>query len=172
MKTQQPFRPLNESEVKRIVFRKALPWEIQIVINKLQGSYEFFREMTEFEIGEILKLCKRVTFESGRHIFRKGETGTSFYFIVSGEVIIRLGEKEVARLKPGEIFGEMGILEDAPRNATACAGEKTILLAISKEILENEDPAVGYKVAMGLLRQLSQKLREADRQLNEKESPS
>lgn len=157
-------------EVKRISFRKTLPWETQIVINKLQSGYPFFQEMTEFEIGEILKLCKRRTFQSGQHIFLQGETGTSFYFIVSGEVIIQLGDQEVARLQPGEIFGEMGVLEDAPRNATACAGARTVLLSISREILENEHPSVGYKVAMGLLRQLSQKLREADRLLNEKEN--
>lgn len=75
-------------------------------------------------------------FEPGQIIFREGEESTDAYFILSGRVRIRLrtpqGACTLAELGPGEIFGEMGMIEDAPRSATAEAVERTEVEAINE----------------------------------------
>ncbi len=68
-------------------------------------------------------------FEPGQIIFREGEDSADAFYILTGRVRIRLRTAEgpcvLAELGPGEIFGEMGMIEDAPRSATAEAVQLT-----------------------------------------------
>ncbi len=78
------------------------------------------------------------TYTAGETIFRQGDPGDKIYIVKSGEVeIVRedpeKGEAILARLKNGEYFGEMALLTDAPRNATARAATKTETLTIERE---------------------------------------
>lgn len=81
-----------------------------------------------------------VTFEPGQMIFAEYEPGNSFYFIHSGRVqIVKVLddiEKNIDILNPGEIFGEMAILEAEPRSASAVACEKCVLLEFTRENFE------------------------------------
>jgi CRP-like cAMP-binding protein len=76
------------------------------------------------------------TFGPGQIIFREGEESTDVFFILSGRVRIRLrtaiGPCVLSELGPGEFFGEMGVIEEAPRSATAEAMEPTELEVISE----------------------------------------
>jgi CRP/FNR family transcriptional regulator, cyclic AMP receptor protein len=78
------------------------------------------------------KICK-----PGEVIFREGDESTEAYWITSGrvEITIRSGGAglQVARLGPGEIVGEMGLIDDKPRSATATALGHTELEVITEE---------------------------------------
>ncbi len=82
----------------------------------------------------------KVTFQSGDIIFSEYEPGDTFYLIQSGHVqIVKIMgdiEKNIAVLKPGEIFGEMAILEEAPRSATAIAQNQVVALEFNRENFE------------------------------------
>jgi CRP-like cAMP-binding protein len=71
-------------------------------------------------------------------IFRQGDPGNEMFVIASGRIRLTIGteghEKEVALLGPGEFFGELSLLEGAPRSATAQAAEDSTLLAISRDV--------------------------------------
>ena len=71
-------------------------------------------------------------FEPGEVIFGEGDVGDRLYIIRAGEVEIARGEQQLALLGPGEYFGEMALLSDLRRNATARATQRTDLLAIAK----------------------------------------
>ncbi len=78
------------------------------------------------------------TYAAGETIFREGDPGDKIYIVKSGEVEIVRQDKEkgetiVARLRDGEYFGEMALLTNAPRNASARAGAKTEVLTIERE---------------------------------------
>lgn len=133
------------------------------LISKLRENYDFFSDMSDKEIVWILRLCDRQTFDPGQVIFKEGQSGNCFYLIVYGEVIISKGETELARMETGGCFGEMAILDDAPRSATARAAEKTLVFSIERDILADVFPSLGFKVAANLARQLSAKLRETDK---------
>ena len=60
-------------------------------------------------------------FSSGEVIFHQGDTGKVMYAIQDGTVEIRMGEKLIQSLGPGEIFGEMAIVDNQPHSATAVA---------------------------------------------------
>jgi CRP-like cAMP-binding protein len=94
-----------------------------------------------------------VTFQPGDIIFCEYEPGDNFYLIQSGRVqIVKiLGdiEKNIDILQPGEIFGEMAILEEAPRSATAVAIDKVKALEFNRqnfEILMKGNPQIALKL--------------------------
>ncbi len=83
------------------------------------------------------KICK-----PGEVIFREGDESTEAYWITSGrvEITVRSGSVglSVARLGPGEIIGEMGLIDDKPRSATATALGPTELEVITEEEFEKD----------------------------------
>jgi len=94
-----------------------------------------------------------VTFDKGEIIFCEYEPGDSFYLIQSGRVQISkiMGglEKTVDILHPGEIFGEMAILEEAPRSANAIAIDDVKALEFNRanfEILMRGNPQIALKL--------------------------
>jgi CRP/FNR family cyclic AMP-dependent transcriptional regulator len=74
----------------------------------------------------------------GDVIFRQGDEGHEMYVISEGRVRLTIGsgghEKEINVLGAGEFFGELSLLSDAPRSATAMAAEDTVLLRIGRDV--------------------------------------
>jgi CRP-like cAMP-binding protein len=104
-------------------------------------------------------------------IVREGEPGSEMFLIISGEVKI-VKEKEgvetvLAILKPGEIFGEMALVEEGSlRSATAKAHGETTVLAMDKAEFLNQirnDPELAFQI----LKSLCQRLRAVDELLQE-----
>ncbi|MCP4162581.1 MAG: Crp/Fnr family transcriptional regulator [Deltaproteobacteria bacterium] len=94
-----------------------------------------------------------VTYQPGDIIFCEYEPGDSFYLIQSGQVkIVKIFgniEKTVDILNPGEFFGEMALLEEAPRSASIIAVEQCKLLEFNKtnfEILMKGNPQMALKL--------------------------
>ena len=81
-----------------------------------------------------------VQYNNDQIIFCEYETGNSFYFIKSGNVklVKQHDDKEsiIGLLSPGVFFGEMGVIESAPRSATAIAEGNTVLLKFSQDNFE------------------------------------
>jgi CRP/FNR family cyclic AMP-dependent transcriptional regulator len=80
-------------------------------------------------------------FKAGEIIFQEGDTGSEFFVIQSGKVEIRLGNRQLGTLGDRDIFGEMALIDTAPRSATAVAttdvkivpvGEKQFLFLVSQ----------------------------------------
>lgn len=138
---------------------------IEALLGKLRTGYSFFADMSPQDLVWFLRLCSRRSYDPGDVIFQEGEMGDCFYLIVFGEVAISRGSSEVAHLDDGSCFGEMAVLENTPRNATATATQKTLVFCVEREILTNVFPSLGFKVASSLAKDLSQKLRETNERL-------
>ena len=101
-----------------------------------------------------------VEFPAERAIARQGEIGSGLFIIVDGHVRVVRDGQVVTRLGPGEFFGELSVLDGAPRNATVTAEVPTTCLAVATWDAERvmlEEPTV----ALALLRVLAGRLREA-----------
>jgi CRP-like cAMP-binding protein len=139
-----------------------VPKPLLNLIEKLQRNYPFFSEMENIEVGQFLKLCKRETFETGKMVFNEGKNGNEFYLVVSGAIIITVGDKEVARMTPRVVFGEMALLGNSRRTASTTAADNSLLFSISREVLHSKMPTFANKVMEGIAQQLAEKLREAN----------
>ncbi len=97
-------------------------------------------------------------------IFREGDSGNAMYIIADGEVNISVGDKVLEVLKVGDIFGEMALIEDRPRSATATARSACSLTLVTREHflqLVQRTPAFALQV----MRVLTARLRRTTRQV-------
>jgi len=107
-------------------------------------------------------------FSGGDVIFREGDLGTEMYVVHQGRVeILRTIDEErvrIALLEKGDFFGEMSLLEELPRTATARALEETTLIEINGALFDRmlrRNPEIGVRI----MRKLSRRLREVDAEL-------
>lgn len=106
--------------------------------------------------------------KAGEYIFREGELGTDMYIINEGkvEILNQVGDEEqlLAVLEKGDFFGEMSVLEDLPRAASARAATDVRLLEINGSTFDQllrGNP----EIAVRMMRKLSRRLRETDEML-------
>jgi CRP-like cAMP-binding protein len=106
-----------------------------------------------------------VEFGAGETIFREGDLGTEMYIINEGkvEILNRMGEEDrvLAVLEKGDFFGEMSVLEDLPRAATARALSDARLLQINGSTFDQMLQG-NPEIAVRMMRKLSRRLRETD----------
>jgi hypothetical protein len=75
----------------------------------------------------------RVAVPAGTTVIREGDSGDRFYVVESGILGVRMGDREVRRLAPGDGFGEIALVRNVPRTATVVALDDVNLLAIDRE---------------------------------------
>lgn len=97
----------------------------------------------------------------GAEIVREGDIGDTFYVILEGEAKVLSGSGRVVnRLRPGEFFGEISLLDGGPRTATVVAETPLVMLALPRKAflrVVKLEPEVGAKLlghAATMLRRL------------------
>ena len=127
-------------------------------------KYSFFSSFSPEEISLLLFCSERVKCAKGAEIFKEGDIGTQFYAILKGKVDIRkeASGRILAQLGPGEVFGEMAVLDNQPRSATVVAATAVELFAFDGHRLLNDFPHLSVKLLRYLARELSKRLRQAD----------
>lgn len=73
------------------------------------------------------------SFASGQTIFREGEPGNNLYIVAEGQVDIRVGDRLLETVHPGGIVGEIALIDDKPRSATAIARTDCLLAPVNQE---------------------------------------
>ncbi len=123
----------------------------------LKGS-QLFRNFPGTDLAGIASLAEVVHLAPEEVVFQQGDVGDAFYMVVRGSIRIMRGTTELALLGPREGFGEMAILDQETRSATATAAEATTLLRIDRHSFDRlieQNPAV----ARGIYRVLIERLR-------------
>jgi CRP/FNR family transcriptional regulator, cyclic AMP receptor protein len=95
--------------------------------------------------------------KAGEIIFKEGDEAQQLFVIKSGEVRIQSGNRMLAELSANHIFGEMALIDDAPRSATALAKTDVELVPISEKqflFLVSQTPFFALKVMRVLARRL------------------
>ena len=143
---------------------QARTWTDEQVV-ELLGRVPLFRGLPETELWSMAALARPRMLGRDEMLFREGDPGDRFYIVYSGSVEVLkerpLGDHERLAVKQaGEAFGEMSLLNDAPRSASVRALEPTELLVISRE---DFNALLGDSaLAIGLLRSLARSLRSLD----------
>ncbi len=131
------------------------------------GRVTVFAGLDEAALGLLAARVRELEVPAGSLVIREGEPGNQFYVVDAGAVRIcknfgRAKEVELARLGPGESFGEMSIVEPLPRSATAQAMSEAVLLRLSSldfHALYKVMPAQHGVMLLNLARELSRRLR-------------
>ena len=84
-----------------------------------------FSGLSKRQLGRLARNCRERIIEPGMRPVREGEkSGVDFFLIVEGEAIVTVGGKQVAKLGPGNHFGEMAAISKRERNATVTAATR------------------------------------------------
>jgi CRP-like cAMP-binding protein len=123
-----------------------------------------FAHCSADEIAAVASVAQESFFPPGQIIVTQGTPGQAFYMIITGRVEILRDGVSLGAFGPGDFFGEMSLLDSAPRSATIRALDQTSCLMLSswdfRALLERH-PSIAIK----LLEVLSRRLRVADERL-------
>ena len=121
------------------------------------------------------KILTPVSKKAGEMVFSQGDAGDGLYIVSSGSVSVFQQEKDETHLKltevkTGAFFGEMALLSDSPRTASAVAAEDAELLVLNRADLLNlaeTRPRIGVKIVVQLSQIVAERLRRTNRSLKE-----
>jgi CRP-like cAMP-binding protein len=136
-------------------------WSTDEVV-ELLWKVDLFDGLPLDDLRRIAGIVGGTSIEAGEVLFEEGDPGDAFYIVFKGAIEISKlrsdGSKDkLAVRRAGEGFGEMALLNDAPRSATARANEATQLMSVSREDFENL--LGGDSLALRMLQALSKALR-------------
>ena len=136
----------------------------RLATRKLAPSRDVPREAAIFDgaalasLEQKLERATTMRYLAGKPIMNEGDSGTSMYIVLDGLVAISIKGKVVERLAAGGTFGEMALVDQSPRTASAVAETESALLAINRATLialVKAEPAVG----LTMLRSVAARLR-------------
>lgn len=125
-------------------------------------SVSIFGELTGADLRSLARVVDELSIGAGEVVLHKGDHGDELFVVVDGEVVVRDGGTQLALLGPREVFGELGVLDPAPRAADVVATRATRLLRLrGPELAElmARRPQLQREVIVVLVR----RLREANR---------
>jgi sulfate permease, SulP family len=130
------------------------------------------------ELASFRKFLKRATYATGEVVFRQGERGTELLMITQGTASAYLDHSHartirLATFSAGTIFGELAILDDGLRSASVLAEEPLVCYALGTAeftALETDAPSIAIKLLRALGRELSGRIRSANRTILELEA--
>jgi CRP/FNR family cyclic AMP-dependent transcriptional regulator len=136
-------------------------------VPEILAQIDLFVGLPAAHLQRFVDIGSEETHKGNTTIFEEGSVGDKFYLVVGGAVRISrvvpgMGEEALAVLRPGAYFGEMSLIDDAPRSAAAIAHEKTKLFVIARRDLEDllfVDRDLAYDFLWNFLRTLSRRLR-------------
>ncbi len=142
------------------------------IVETLKTS-PLFDEFNKREIQRIAHIAHKRSYREGEVIFRQGQVSAGMYIIVHGEVKIsrRSGEDveiPLVTMNAGEFFGDIGLIDDTPRTATAIALAPSYILGLFRpDLLQLMDraPKLASKLLFKLAQIVATRLRITDEQL-------
>ena len=133
-----------------------------------------FSDLSARELRGVAAIVHKRVYKSGEPVFYQGDPGLGMYIIREGEVSIRIAEregeeKELAVLTDGDFFGELALLDESPRSASAlCKTDCSLIGFFRTDLFEliEQKPDLGIKIVLKLAEILAERLRKADKDLS------
>lgn len=143
-------------------------------------TLHFFRNISIFhglsarQLGRVMLAMQRRAYQMGEKLFEEGQAGKAVFIIKSGKVELSRQTsdgppRKLGILGPGQMFGEMALLEQMNRTATATVvedGEIYLLYTASLEALIRHHPRIGVRLLRNMAIMLSALLRRTNKELD------
>lgn len=138
-------------------------------VPQLLEDVDLFAGLSNEELQKVAEICQVQHYKGGEVLAAEGQRGDNMFVITEGFVEVLLENhpdrqtKVIINLGPGQVIGEMALLDQGPRSATVRAiSDPTIVQAINRDDFEalcNENSHIGYVAMRNLAVDLSFKLR-------------
>ena len=122
-----------------------------------------FADLTDAQLETLIRDFNRRRFQQDEAIFQQGDPGRALYMVESGQVRIYVQDEEGQEISvilcgPGDLFGELALIDGLPRSASAVAMEDTVVLALSHDRFR-EQMRRYPQMALNLMKALSVRVR-------------
>lgn len=143
-------------------------------ISEIFGGIELFHGLVGYEIDSIVQVCQERSYRRGELIFSGGSTGDELYIVKSGKVAIQMGGRGhspatvIHVIEPNQVFGEMALIDQESRAASAKAINDCEVLLLYRNDLSRvfeANPHIGHVVMHNLAAVVSSRLRKTNLQL-------
>ncbi|HTX98806.1 MAG TPA: cyclic nucleotide-binding domain-containing protein [Bacteroidota bacterium] len=126
-----------------------------------------FENLSKHELASIDRILHRREYLPDEIVFRQGEPGMGMYVVQTGKVAIvsEPQNQQLYEMQEGDFFGEVALLDEGPRSATAVARSSCTLLGFFQPDLFDlisRNPRLGVKVVLSVARHVGVRLRQAD----------
>ncbi len=121
------------------------------------------------QLARISRAGEVESYNPGEPIVVDGSLGDALFLILSGQVAVHRGPQTFATLQSGEFFGEMSLVEPAPRSATVTAMSATFLFRLPHDALRtliHDEPVAANLLLVQIVKTLSDRLRRANAMLS------
>jgi len=119
------------------------------------ASVDLFRDLDKRELREIAEVMKEYRYAAGREIVTQGREGIGFFVIADGSAVVSIDGGDIRTLGPGDYFGEIALIADAPRTATVTAESDLICWSMAswtfRPIVEGNG-ALAWKLLQAMAR--------------------
>ena len=137
---------------------------------KALESVPIFDDLSHKELSEVARLTQERTYKKDEHIFKQHAPAEGMYVILDGAVEIKDPESGTifASLETGDFFGELALLDEEPRSASAHAIQPSRLIGFFRTdllTLMKIYPELGNKIMLNLARVLGERLRKTNEEL-------
>lgn len=126
----------------------------------LLSKVPLFADLGQRDLEMVGRLADEVTVPAGKVLAAEGSGGHEFFVILDGTVRITQGSRHLADLGSGDFFGELAMIANIPRTATATATTPTTLLVVAHReftTLLADQPRIRDKVMMAVARRLAER---------------
>ena len=150
-----------------------IPWIKRSSLG-LWTEIPLFEELNRREQQEVNAVLQHKDYKKGELVFQQGNPGTGLFVVMMGSVDVQQDDDgtilHLVSAKPGEFIGELALLDDFPRTASAIAVDETSVVALYRTdllALSEGHPRLGVKILMQLSQIVAERLRRANRALKE-----
>ncbi len=140
-------------------------------VRKILGQIPIFENLSEKELSGVVRLTHERIYKKDEFVFKKLAPAEGMYVILDGSVKIKDADSDTifALLDTGDFFGELALLDEEPRSASAISTKPSRLIGFFRTdllTLMKKDPILGNKILLNLSRVLGERLRKTNEELS------
>ncbi len=142
--------------------------EIDQLLVRFISAVDLFKHIDLDDVAALLRQSARLDFDSGEKVFVEGEQGYSMYVVTKGEFevyrTVSARYVHIAKIEPGEHFGEIALLVNRPRSASIRATKPSSVIRFSKQAIMSEHRAAAL-LFRNMAKQMAQRLISVDEEV-------
>lgn len=133
---------------------------------QMAKKIDLFQGLRSEDVAKIYAKGITLQVEKGNVLFYKGTVGNQMFIVLGGKISLYSGKKHIADLHSGDMFGEMALINNDPRSATAVAAETSNLFVLSETTFQKlMTKRVAIRILFNIIGTLSKRLQDMNAKL-------
>jgi CRP-like cAMP-binding protein len=128
-----------------------------VVDPKALEGIPLFADLSKHELERVARWADDIELDEGKSLLNRGDLPHEFFVLLEGEVQVQRGDEVLARLGPGDFFGEIAIMQDDRRTATVIAATPVrvaVMVPRDFDEMRSEIPAVAAKIQQAAIERM------------------